>query len=188
MIAHRTPKVGSVALATLLAAITLSGCTDARRALGYDKSPPDEFAVVSRAPLAQPPDFNLRPPAPGAPRPQEGTSSDQARAALTPGKTGVMNASLSKGEQALMIKSGADKAPPDIRRKVDEESSAIVEADNGFTEKLIFWRSAPIPGDPVDAQGEANRLKANASLGKPATAGDTVIIDRKSSGFLSDIF
>jgi hypothetical protein len=108
------------------------------------------------------------------------------RKALRP--TGVMNASLSKGEQALMIKSGADKAPPDIRRKVDEESSAIVEADNGFTEKLIFWRSAPIPGDPVDAQGEANRLKANASLGKPATAGDTVIIDRKSSGFLSDIF
>ncbi len=90
--------------------------------------------------------------------------------------------------QALLAKAGADKATPDIRRKVDEESSAIVEADNGFTEKLIFWRSAPIPGDPVDAQGEANRLKANASLGKPVTAGDTVMIDRKSSGFLSDLF
>ena len=30
---------------------------------------PDEFAVQRQAPLVVPPDFNLEPPAPGAPRP-----------------------------------------------------------------------------------------------------------------------
>ena len=46
------------------------------------KRVPDEFAVVQRAPLTIPPDFELRPPRPGEVRPQTGTTSDQARAAL----------------------------------------------------------------------------------------------------------
>lgn len=186
---NRTLKVSHVVLAAMLATATLSGCTDARRALGYVKSPPDEFAVVARAPLAQPPDFALRPPAPGAPRPQEGTSSDQAKAALLPGKTGnAQLAGLSKGEQVIIVKAGADKVTPDIRRKVNEESSAIVEANDSFTEKLIFWRAAPLPGEPVDAVGEAKRLRENASLGKPVTAGDTVVIEKKEWSLFGDIF
>jgi len=47
------------------------------------KRAPDEFAVVRRAPLIVPPDYDLRPPDPGAPRPNIGTTSDQARVALT---------------------------------------------------------------------------------------------------------
>jgi hypothetical protein len=47
------------------------------------KRAPDEFAVVRRAPLIVPPDFDLRPPDPGAPRPNIGTTADQARVALT---------------------------------------------------------------------------------------------------------
>jgi hypothetical protein len=47
------------------------------------KRAPDEFAVVKRAPLIVPPDFDLRPPDPGAPRPNVGRTSDQARVALT---------------------------------------------------------------------------------------------------------
>ena len=39
--------------------------------LGYGKSAPDEFAIVTKAPLVIPPDYSLRPPQPGAPRPQE---------------------------------------------------------------------------------------------------------------------
>jgi len=190
MIAFRTPKVSRAALAVLLAATALTGCTDARRALGYDKSPPDEFAVVSRAPLSQPPDYNLRPPSAGAPRPQEGTTIDQARAALTPtGSAPGSSASPSKGEQLLLVKTGADKAQPDIRRKVNEESTALVEASTSFTDALIFWEAKPLPGVVLDAPGEAKRLQSNASLGKPPTAGDTVKIERKSSGtFLDDIF
>jgi len=52
-------------------------------ALGMGKRAPDEFAVVKRAPLIVPPEYDLRPPDPGAPRPNVGTTSDQARVALT---------------------------------------------------------------------------------------------------------
>ena len=44
-------------------------------------SGPDEFGVVSRAPLAQPPDFSLRPPRAGAvPRRASETSAAHRRA------------------------------------------------------------------------------------------------------------
>ncbi len=43
---------------------------------------PDEFAVQRQAPLVIPPDFELVPPAPGAPRPAEGTAAQQALEAL----------------------------------------------------------------------------------------------------------
>jgi hypothetical protein len=166
----------------------MSGCTDARRALGYVKAPPDEFAVVSRAPLSQPPDFALRPPTPGAPRPQEGTTVDQARTALTQGRTLDNAVAISKGEQALLAKTGADKASPDIRQKIDEETTALVETSGSFADKLIFWQSKPLPGVVLDAPGEAKRLQANASLGQPPTAGETVKIERKGLIDLDDIF
>jgi hypothetical protein len=56
-----------------------------------DQVGPDEFAVESRAPLTIPPDFDLRPPQPGAPRPQEATAADKARKVIDtagPGEPG----------------------------------------------------------------------------------------------------
>jgi hypothetical protein len=64
------------------AVFVLSGCTGAREALGLTKSAPDEFQVVTRAPLSMPPDFELRAPQPGAPRPQELSARDQAESAI----------------------------------------------------------------------------------------------------------
>lgn len=55
----------------LLAAVGLTGCNSARGALGMTKVTPDEFRVVTKAPLVVPPDYALRPPALGEPRPQE---------------------------------------------------------------------------------------------------------------------
>jgi len=188
MIAHRPLKAGIAAVAVLLAASSMSGCADARRALGYDKAPPDEFAVIARAPLSQPPDYNLRPPAPGAARPQEGTATDQARAALTPGKTAPAALAGSKGEQIILAKAGADKAVPDIRRVVNEETMQMVEADDHFVDKLIFWQDKAPPGDIVNSDAERQRLKENAAAGKPATAGQTVVIERKSSSWFDWIF
>lgn len=184
MIAPRTFQAGTVAIALVLAAATLSSCADARRALGYDKAPPDEFAVIARAPLSQPPDYNLRPPTPGAPRPQEGTATDQARAALTPGKTAPTAApDGTRGEQVILGKAGADKARPDIRRVVNEETTQMVEADNSFVDKLMFWQNKAPPGDVVNAGAESKRLKDDKAAGKPVTEGATVVIERKSSAW-----
>src|SRR5947208_7145508 len=80
-----------LAVACLALPLLLSGCGEFRRALGMDRVGPDEFAVESRAPLTIPPDFDLRPPQPGASRPQEITAAERARKAIEnagPGEPG----------------------------------------------------------------------------------------------------
>jgi hypothetical protein len=75
----------------LCASLLLPGCTEMRRAVGMDRVGPDEFAVESRAPLTIPPEFDLRPPQLGAPRPQEVTAADKARKVIDtagPGEPG----------------------------------------------------------------------------------------------------
>jgi hypothetical protein len=74
----------------LVGATLLSGCSGFKRAIGLDPTMPDEFEVEARAPLTIPPDFSLRPPKPGAPRPQEVSTDKLAREDLDsagPGKS-----------------------------------------------------------------------------------------------------
>src|SRR5262245_63280888 len=74
---------GWVCLAAAGAVLSLSACGgQVRQALGMTKHSPDEFLTVAHAPLTLPPDYSLQPPQPGAPRPQEGTASEQAQTAL----------------------------------------------------------------------------------------------------------
>ena len=177
------------ACVAFLAAVSLSACSDVRRALGYDKNAPDEFAVVAHAPLSQPPDYTLRPPTPGAPRPQEGTVRDQAKGLVVASKTGGgSGAGGSSGEQTILAKAGVDKVDAEIRRKVNEETSALIEADKSFVDKILFWRTKDQPGEVLDAAKEAKRLATNAAQGKPVTAGESPQINRKSKGWLEDVF
>lgn len=69
-----------IAPATIV--VLLCGCSSSSlsRAFGLTRDAPDEFTVVTRAPLSMPPDFSLRPPEPGVARPQE--TSDRSLAEL----------------------------------------------------------------------------------------------------------
>jgi len=89
-------------IGAMTALTLLQGCSDFRRAIGLDRTGPDEFAVESRAPLTIPPDFDLRPPQPGAARPQEGTAADRARKvvdAAGPGEPGKQASSTLKADK-----------------------------------------------------------------------------------------
>ena len=72
----------SIVVAALVATAGLVGCTSTQKALGMSKVTPDEFRIVTKAPLVVPPDYALRPPAPGEPRPQELQPESVARNAL----------------------------------------------------------------------------------------------------------
>jgi hypothetical protein len=177
--------------AAALALLALGACADTRKAIGWDKAPPDEFKVQTRAPLSLPPDFGLRPPQPGAPRPQEGRSVDQARAAVTGGRVTPAAAPAqpaSAGQAALLKLSGADRADPSIRETVDREALVTAEAEKTFTDKLIFWREPDPPGTVIDAQPESQRLRENQALGRPANEGETPVIRRRQRGVLEGIF
>ncbi|HEX2113081.1 MAG TPA: DUF3035 domain-containing protein [Alphaproteobacteria bacterium] len=190
-IAGRRPVALAPCL-VLLASLALSGCGDARKALGFEKAPPDEFRIVSRAPLSLPPDYALRPPQPGAARPQEQTSPQQARQALLgAGGAPVRPAApegASPGEAALLAKVGTPRTDPRIRELVDRESTALAEADRTFFDRLVFWQKPPEPGTVVDPQREAQRLRENQALGRAATEGETPTIRRRRKGALEGIF
>jgi hypothetical protein len=169
-----------IVASALVAAAGLAGCVSTRNALGLTKVTPDEFRVVTKAPLVVPPDFALRPPAPGKPRPQELQPESAARTALLGAREGEAR---SDGEKLLVAKAGADKADPLIRYVVDDEFGDVAHKEKSFADKVMFWRSdkaAPktqvaVGGDtaaPIDAAAEADRI---AKL----TGGKTVIIARE---------
>lgn len=181
-------------LALVLAVPLLAGgCQETRRAMGYEKSAPDEFQVVQRAPLSLPPDFSLRPPQPGAVRPQEGNVRDQARQALTGGRqasTPIATAGRTQGDVALLKRAGAEGINPDIRSLVNKETQALAETDKSFTDTLVFWRKPQVPGtgETLDAAKEAQRLRDNQALGKAVTEGQSPRIERKRRGMLEGLF
>ncbi len=170
--------------ATVLVAVALlAGCQSTRRAIGLDKTVPDEFAVASPAPLAIPPDYNLRPPAPGTDRPQQLSASQQARMALV-GRARVqdyMNRGLTRGEASLLQLAGADVVPPNIRETLDKEVSAFAAEERSFTDRLVFWKDGGPGGQAIDPEAEMKRLAENAAAGKKANEGATPVI-RKGGG------
>lgn len=182
--------------------LAVSACSNPRKALGLDKSAPDEFAVVERAPLSLPPNYDLRPPEPGKDRPQEKNPTEQARAAVLGTAVGASSSGFSvgglggssqtaastPGEQALLKAAGADQATPDIRQIVNRESSALAVEDDSFTDKLVFWREKEPTGTVVDAAKEAKRISNNQALGKPITEGETPKIERHKKALLEGIF
>ena len=85
----------------------------------FNRERPDEFAVQRQAPLVVPPDFTLTPPAPGAPRPSEGTASEQALDALFGGP-----APRSRIEASVLDRAGS--AAPSIRSQVGDTGTNTV--------------------------------------------------------------
>jgi len=167
----------------------LAACSgdELTRTFGLTRDAPDEFQVTTRAPLSMPPDFTLRPPRPGATRPQEMTQSQQAEATLTPDAAlSRPEAGVTPGQQALIAAAGRP-APPDIRNRVDNEA-ALDTPSRPLTDRLMFWQSPPPPGTPVDAQRESARLRQNAALGQSPEVGDTPIIQRKRQGLFTGLF
>lgn len=171
------------------ALVSLSACESTRRAIGLERTVPDEFAVAAPAPLALPPDFNLRPPAPGSSRLQEMTPAQQARAALM-GRARLqayLSRGFSQGEAAFLGHAGADQAPGDIRATLDHEVSSFASEDKALTEKLVYWNGKP-DATAVDPAAEKKRLEQNAAEGKKPNEGATPIISRGGKGGFFGIF
>lgn len=177
-------------LATAAVALSACGGGGAREMLGLNKKAPDEFAVVPRAPLSMPPNFNLRPPRPGEPRPQEEAPKVTAQravfgsAAASDGGAGGRD----RGETVLLARAGADKADPNIRRVIEEESSTLAQRDESFVDDLIFWQDKQTPGTVIDARKEARRIQEAQATGAPVNEGEVPVIERKKRGWLEGIF
>jgi len=173
--------VRRAAIAALLG-LGLAGCSigttsGVREALGLDKNPPDEFAIVTKAPLVVPPNYELRPPQEGA-APLNTVDPRLAARESTFGAGGVSRTGSaprtgSRGETALLRKAGAQNADATIRRTLNKESASITEKNRSMTSKILFWQKPDEQGAVIDPKAEAKRLKQNRRRGKKANEGIT---------------
>lgn len=177
----RATRVAVLSLAGL-AMIGLSACGTVRTLTGAERVTPDEFRVVAIAPLTVPPDYALRPPTPGEPRPQELDPTSSAREILLGAREGVVRSSA---EQSLVNAAGADQADPLARFVVDDEFGDLAHREENWAQRLMFWRS----DDPssqaatttnsnmvIDPAREQERLQA-------LTGGQAIVIQRDGGGF-----
>lgn len=175
----RKALVGGAVLIAL--SIVLSGCSSLRQAMGIDKVSPDEFAIVTKAPLVIPPDYNLRPPAPGTVRDDLARPQTAAQIALFgPDSEPVADGIVTAGEFALLSNTGAERANPNIRAVLNAEAMDVTQKDRRFTDQILFWRNEPTGYDRtvVDAGAEADRIRDNQAIGRPITDGETPTITK----------
>ncbi len=170
----------TLSIIALSAAALLGGCESLNKAFGLGKSPPDEFAVYSRAPLSLPPDFGLRPPRPGTAGAADisGPTGAGLLDVLKKKQAPTREVQAGPGVQALLRETGALDADPNIRAEIDRETSIMTKDNKAVTERILFFgpESSASVIDPVN---ESRRIRENQALGRPITAGETPTMERQ---------
>lgn len=199
-------------LAVVSLALVLGACENVKDQLGLNKSSPDEFAVLTRAPLTLPPDYKLRPPDPGAVRPQEVSVQERVKAALyntspegagnastaTVGESALLSRAGSSvagsgptatvGESALLSLAGSSAQQSNIRAVINRDNAIFAEEDGNFVDALIFWRDPEDSSTIVDPAREDQRLQEAEATGEAPNAGETAVIERRNQGLLEGLF
>jgi hypothetical protein len=158
----------SILMLAAVSGLSLSACASRKKAAEQGlqgAALPDEFRVISRRPLMVPPEYALRPPVPGKPRPQELQPESAARTALL-GQ--AVDPQASQGEHLLLTKAGVDQSNANIRQVVDDEFGDVAYKSKSFADKVMFWRhgqpdnvntgGSPTPLDPAAEQKRIQTL------------------------------
>ena len=145
-----------------------SSCSDFKRAIGSEKSSPDEFEVVVRPPLSLPPQFSSRP---------VGKDTDTAAVAASNalGKSKLILNQRVANASSFDDLFAFDKIEDDIRVKVDEETAGI-----RFERRLplqIIFGDLPNVGPVVDKMAEDARIRRNQMQERAINEGATPAVD-----------
>jgi hypothetical protein len=141
----RRPVCGWLASAfvALAGTLTLAGCTGFKQAIGLEPTMPDEFAVQNNPPLVIPPDYDLRPPEPGAPRPQEQSMAQQAEQVIDQAGPGA------PGDQASPFR--LRRAPGDLGNLGPQAPNPNTQvAADSLSSKLLDYSGTGDPGATVE--------------------------------------
>lgn len=126
---------------------------------------PDEFRVVTKAPLTVPPDYSLRPPEPGGSVPAE---VEAARAENASAFGTSVGADASASEKALVAAAGANAVSPLVRVEVDYDETKAIRKSKTVADRILFWR-------------KDNAEDAASAASDNATGSEEVTIERSST-------
>lgn len=176
---HR--RAGRVAITCLLLAgvgLVASGCSGFRKAIGEEKSSPDEFEVVVRPPLSLPPSFfanatQLTENAPVA----SSVSSSSDDSPIDARSVAAATLGATEGRAADNYEQIFDFSvvPEDIREIVDEETYGI-RFERRIPLQMLFG-GLPDVGPVLDKFAEDQRLRRTLREGQSATEGGTPAVD-----------
>jgi hypothetical protein len=139
----------------------LVGCDATKDFLGLNQETPDAFAVVEHAPLEMPPEFNLRPPQPGAKRMQEVTPTQQAQKYVfsqVSQKEPRAHPRKTQAETRILQQAHTDQGQANIRHIIHKENRAEVEDNQTFMQKLSLTKKAQPASDVIDPVAEKARF------------------------------
>ena len=156
---------------TMALLVGLTGCSDFRRAVGTEKSSPDEFEVVVRPPLSLPPGFTDRPEDIIA-KGKKATGVDAETSAEA--TLAVGNSATGDFEQLFDFSSVHE----DIRAKVDAETYGI-QLENRLPLQQLFG-GLPDIGPVLDKMAEDARLRKARQDGRLPTDEATLATDPTS--------
>ena len=176
-------------LIVVASAVSLSACSDLRQTLTTTKATPDEFSVYTRAPLAMPPDYGVR-PVPG----DQGQIDDAANSQQTARRVLLENSrqtvvpvrSATPGTTALLTRAGVQKADPNIRQAINRETTIYADQDRTVMDRMMFWQD-PQAGTIVNADEETKRIQETQALGQAINEGETQMIEPKSKAPLEGV-
>lgn len=146
----------------LIVPLALTACSNQ---LDFSKKAPDEFAVVTRAPLEMPDNYDLPPPKSGVSRAQETSTEEQAKEVLFGNsdeetKETVKQDAISSGETILLQKANAQSAPSNIRDQIDAETQALAEKNRSTVDRILgkVGKTTDVPAEVIDPVKESERL------------------------------
>ena len=158
-------RKGWIVVTSLAAMLLVGGCQGTlQEKLGLGKRQPDEFQVVRRQPLVIPPDYALRPPAPGEVGPAQSPSAE-AQALLTGSPAATRQPANQSGAEVALLGASPVKADPGVRSEITQENGDLVQlADRTFLFILDFQKKQFQPKNEVlNPQAEASRLQAQGT-------------------------
>ena len=150
--------------------MSLSSCSDFRKAVGKEKVIPDEFAVAMTPSLTVPPGYNIDP--------DIFKNNDTSKAENDFNLSSEINVKETNGISSFQDLFVDKEIPKDIRKLVDEETLGISLSER--TGLNILFGQVPETGVVLDAKKEAFRIRKNKSLGQKINSTPSPAIEKNS--------
>jgi hypothetical protein len=150
--------------------ISISSCSDFRKAVGKEKVIPDEYSVMTVPSLLVPPGYNIDPEV------FKNKNSIESKKDFSLSKKIIIdNVNNASSFTELFV---SKDIPKDIRKIVDEETLGISLSER--TGINILFGDIPESGVIIDSKKEALRLRNNKSSGEKLNANPSPAIEKNT--------
>ena len=150
--------------------MSLSSCSDFRKAVGKEKVIPDEFSVAMTPSLIVPPGYNIDP--------DLFKNNDISKAVNDFNLSREINVKETNEISSFQDLFVDKEIPKDIRMLVDEETLGISLSERRGID--ILFGQVPETGVVLDAKKEALRIRKNKSLGQKINSTPSPAIEKNS--------